>query len=63
LTNHTLAVGIGSITEKPWIVDGEITARQILHLTLSFDHDIVDGADMARFVNSLVKKIENPAFN
>lgn len=57
-TIHPVSFGMGSITEKPRVVDGEIRARQILHMTVSFDHDVVDGAEMARFVRSLVQTIE-----
>ena len=46
---HTLAVTAGSVADKPGLVDGQIEIREILNLTLSFDHDIVDGAPAARF--------------
>jgi len=58
-TLHPVSFGLGSINTKPWVVNGEIKTRQILHMTISFDHDIIDGGAMARFVNSLVKKIES----
>lgn len=57
-TIHPVSIGLGSITEKPWVVDGAIKPRQILHMTASFDHDVVDGAEMARFTRSLVETIE-----
>jgi pyruvate/2-oxoglutarate dehydrogenase complex dihydrolipoamide acyltransferase (E2) component len=40
------------------VVDGRIEIRQVLDLTISFDHDIVDGADAARFTNTLKGLIE-----
>ena len=55
---HNLAFGIGSIVKKPWVVDHEIQIREILHLTILFDHDVVDGAPAARFTDQLVKNIE-----
>jgi pyruvate/2-oxoglutarate dehydrogenase complex dihydrolipoamide acyltransferase (E2) component len=50
LTNATVTVGIGSIIKRPVVVDGELWEREFLCLTVSFDHDIVDGAPAARFV-------------
>jgi hypothetical protein len=55
---HTLGLTVGGIAAKPGVVDGNIEIRQILDLTISFDHDIVDGADAARFANTLKGLIE-----
>jgi pyruvate/2-oxoglutarate dehydrogenase complex dihydrolipoamide acyltransferase (E2) component len=49
ITNSTVAVTIGTIAEKPGVVDGQISIREYLCLTVSVDHDIVDGAPAARF--------------
>ena len=56
--SHTLAVALGGIAEKPGVVDGQIVPREYLHLTISIDHDVVDGAPMARFGNELMTLIE-----
>ena len=61
LPTHTLGLTIGGITQKPGVHDGEITIREYLNLTISFDHDIVDGAPAARFTNNLVELIETAA--
>jgi pyruvate/2-oxoglutarate dehydrogenase complex dihydrolipoamide acyltransferase (E2) component len=58
---HTLGLTVGGIAAKPGVVDGRIEIRQILDLTISYDHDIVDGADAARFANTLKGLIENAA--
>lgn len=55
---HNLSFGIGSITLKPWIYENEITKREIMNLTVLFDHDAVDGVPAARFTNKLVNNIE-----
>lgn len=55
---HTLGVAIGGIDEKPVVVDDAIEIREVVSLTLSFDHDIVDGAPAARFAKRLKEKIE-----
>jgi pyruvate/2-oxoglutarate dehydrogenase complex dihydrolipoamide acyltransferase (E2) component len=55
---HSLVVAVGSICPKPGVVDGQICARDYLHLTLVFDHAAVDGAPAARFAARLVSLIE-----
>jgi pyruvate/2-oxoglutarate dehydrogenase complex dihydrolipoamide acyltransferase (E2) component len=49
LTNATVTAAIGSIARRPVLVDGSAQEHEFLCLTLSFDHDIVDGAPAARF--------------
>lgn len=56
---HTLGLTVGGISEKPRVVGGQVVVRQVLNLTLSFDHDIVDGAPGARLARSLVDTIES----
>jgi pyruvate/2-oxoglutarate dehydrogenase complex dihydrolipoamide acyltransferase (E2) component len=55
---HTLGLTIGGIAEKPGVVQGQIAIREYLSLTLSFDHDIVDGAPAARFAQRLKELLE-----
>jgi len=55
---HTLGVLVGGIASKPAVHQGEIVIREFLNLTVSFDHDIVDGAPAARFVQSLADLVE-----
>jgi pyruvate/2-oxoglutarate dehydrogenase complex dihydrolipoamide acyltransferase (E2) component len=49
LSSATVTVGIGSIVERPVCSNGRFEAREHLCLTLSFNHDIIDGAPAARF--------------
>jgi pyruvate/2-oxoglutarate dehydrogenase complex dihydrolipoamide acyltransferase (E2) component len=58
VTNHTLQVTLGGIAEKPGVVEGRIEVREYLSVTISFDHDIVDGAPAARFIGRLKELIE-----
>jgi pyruvate/2-oxoglutarate dehydrogenase complex dihydrolipoamide acyltransferase (E2) component len=58
-TPHTLSLVVGSMALKPAVVDGHIKPRQILHLTVLFDHDVVDGAPATRFTRRLVELIES----
>ena len=50
---------VGGIAEKPGVVNGAIAIRDYLSLTISFDHDIVDGAPAARFTERLKDLIES----
>lgn len=53
-------LGVGKIRKMPRVINDKIEIRQILPLSLSFDHRVVDGAEAARFVNDLIAAIENP---
>lgn len=47
--NYTLQVAMGGITKRPVFIDDEIVIREFLGMNTAVDHDIVDGAPMARF--------------
>ncbi len=53
-----LVVLVGSIAQKPGIVEGRVEPREILHLTLEFDHDVIDGAPAARFSQRLIQLMQ-----
>jgi pyruvate/2-oxoglutarate dehydrogenase complex dihydrolipoamide acyltransferase (E2) component len=55
---HTLGITLGGIAEKPVVVDGQIEIRERLSVTVSFDHDIIDGAPAARFTQRFKELIE-----
>ncbi|HSN91814.1 MAG TPA: 2-oxo acid dehydrogenase subunit E2 [Anaeromyxobacteraceae bacterium] len=55
---HTLALAVGAVTTRPGLVDGRVEPREILALTASIDHDIVDGAPAARFARRLREIVE-----
>ena len=56
--SHTLTLALGGIAEKPGVVDSRIEVREYLHLTLGVDHDIVDGAPIARFGRDFATFVE-----
>ena len=58
-TPTPLMITVGGIGEKQVIVDGKVATREYLSLTISFDHDIVDGAPAARFTQRLGELIES----
>lgn len=53
-------LGIGRIIERPWIVDGKLTARTLCPLTLAFDHRVCDGATAGGFLRFIADCIESP---
>ena len=55
---HTLSLTVCGITPKPRVVDGRIEVREVLAVTASIDHDVVDGAPAARFAKRLRELIE-----
>jgi pyruvate/2-oxoglutarate dehydrogenase complex dihydrolipoamide acyltransferase (E2) component len=57
--SHVLDLFVGSTAWKPAIVEGQIVPREILNLTMVFDHDVIDGAPAARFARRLVELIES----
>jgi pyruvate/2-oxoglutarate dehydrogenase complex dihydrolipoamide acyltransferase (E2) component len=68
LTLYSLCVTVGGIARKPGVVrhgasrrDEQIEVREYLSLTLSFDHDVIDGAPAARFATQLKELIEGGA--
>jgi len=56
LSIHPLAVGIGGIARR----DATDGSRDILALTVVFDHDVVDGAPIVRFIRRLVELLTDP---
>ena len=54
-------LGVGRIEELPRVVNGKIVARKILPLSVTFDHRIVDGAEISRFLVEIKKRLEDPA--
>ena len=55
---HTLSVAIGSIAERPGVINKEIQIREYLGVTFMFNHDVVDGAPAARFLSRLGDLVE-----
>jgi pyruvate/2-oxoglutarate dehydrogenase complex dihydrolipoamide acyltransferase (E2) component len=56
---HTLVVTVGGIYLKPVLIDEKLFNHEFLSLTISFDHDIVDGAPAARFISKFADLIKN----
>ncbi|KFF60147.1 branched-chain alpha-keto acid dehydrogenase subunit E2 [Cryobacterium sp. MLB-32] len=54
-------VALGTIKQKPWVVDGEVRARFVTTIGASFDHRVVDGDVASRFLADVASIIEEPA--
>ncbi|WP_127794970.1 dihydrolipoamide acetyltransferase family protein [Agromyces sp. LHK192] len=54
-------VALGTIRQKPWVVDGEVRPRFVTTIGGSFDHRVVDGDVVSRFVADVASIIEEPA--
>ncbi len=57
---NVAVLGTGKIRELPRVVEGDIVPRKVMQLSVSFDHRVVDGADVAGFMNTLIEYLENP---
>jgi pyruvate dehydrogenase E2 component (dihydrolipoamide acetyltransferase) len=54
-------MAMGTIREKPWVVDGEVRPRMVTTVGGSFDHRVVDGDIISRFVADVASVLEEPA--
>ncbi len=63
IINHpeVAILGIGRIIERPWIVNGQVVARALTQLTLTFDHRVCDGQAAGGFLRFVADCVESPA--
>jgi pyruvate dehydrogenase E2 component (dihydrolipoamide acetyltransferase) len=53
-------LAVGAVTPKPVVRDGQVVVRQMMRVTMSCDHRVVDGATGARFLQTFKRLLENP---
>ena len=53
-------IAVGSIVQKPVVVETQLTARRRTRITMSCDHRVIDGATGAAFLKTLKQMLENP---
>jgi pyruvate dehydrogenase E2 component (dihydrolipoyllysine-residue acetyltransferase) len=53
-------LGVGRIKEQPAVVNGQVAIRQMVWLSLTFDHRLVDGGPAARFLQRVALLVERP---
>lgn len=54
-------LGMHSIQQRPMVVDGDIVARPMMYLAMTYDHRIVDGKEAVQFLVSIKEQLEDPA--
>ncbi|MBT8108645.1 MAG: 2-oxoglutarate dehydrogenase complex dihydrolipoyllysine-residue succinyltransferase [Gammaproteobacteria bacterium] len=54
-------LGMHAIQQRPMVVDGEIMARPMMYLALTYDHRIVDGKDSVQFLVAIKEQLEDPS--
>jgi len=54
-------LGMHTIKERPVVVDGEIVARPMMFLAISYDHRLIDGKDAVQFLVAVKETLEDPA--
>ncbi|HWT33991.1 MAG TPA: dihydrolipoamide acetyltransferase family protein [Microbacterium sp.] len=53
-------LGVGAVQRRPWEFQGEVALRDVVTLSLSFDHRLVDGAEGARFLRDVGDILQEP---
>ncbi|MFF2850108.1 dihydrolipoamide acetyltransferase family protein [Streptomyces sp. NPDC058001] len=63
IINHPEAamLGVGRIVPKPWVHEGELAVRQVVQLSLTFDHRVCDGGTAGGFLRFVADCVEQPA--
>lgn len=59
LSLYSLEVIVGGLTQRPRVIDGQISVRDVLDLTVAIDHNVVDGAPAARFTAEFRELLES----
>lgn len=62
IINHpeVAILGVGKISQRAMVIDGEIKAAYVLPLSLSIDHRVIDGADAGRFLTKIKSLLKEP---
>lgn len=58
---QTSIFAMGRIVDKPWVVDGVVTVRPVMQVTMSFDHRVLDGASGSRALQAIAAFLTDPA--
>ena len=54
-------LGMHNIIERPVVIDGEIVARPMMYVALSYDHRVIDGRESVSFLVRVKQLLENPS--
>src|SRR4029077_16401817 len=61
LSLMSLEVIVGGMSQRPRVIDGQVTVRDVLDLTVAIDHNVVDGGPAARFAGEFRELLESAA--
>jgi 2-oxoglutarate dehydrogenase E2 component (dihydrolipoamide succinyltransferase) len=53
-------LGMHTIAQRPCVLEGEIVARPIMYVALTYDHRIIDGSDAVQFLVAIKQSLEDP---
>ena len=59
-TNQSAVLGMHNIVQRPVVVDGNVEARPVMYLALSYDHRIIDGKEAVSFLKIVKESLEQP---
>jgi 2-oxoglutarate dehydrogenase E2 component (dihydrolipoamide succinyltransferase) len=54
-------LGMHATKERAVVVNGQVVARPMMYLALTYDHRLIDGREAVTFLKSVQKKIEDPS--
>jgi pyruvate dehydrogenase E2 component (dihydrolipoamide acetyltransferase) len=57
---ETAILCLGAVRERPWVADGALAVRQVVELTLTFDHRVLDGEEAGRFLADVGALLRDP---
>ena len=57
---QSAVLGMHNIVERPVVVNGNVEARPVMYLALSYDHRIVDGKEAVSFLKIIKESLEQP---
>ena len=61
LSLMSLEIIVGGVSQRPSVIEGQVTVRDVLDLTIAIDHNVVDGAPAARFAAEFRELLESAA--
>ena len=58
---QSAVMGLHAIKDRAVVVDGEVVARPMMYLALTYDHRLIDGREAVQFLVKIKEKVEDPA--
>jgi pyruvate/2-oxoglutarate dehydrogenase complex dihydrolipoamide acyltransferase (E2) component len=57
---QTGILGMCTVTEEAGVIDGDVVPRQFMHLCLTYDHRVIEGATAVQFLQAVSSRLEEP---